>query len=721
MTNLSFIEAFSAANRRMASSLAASTPPMAKATPPLFTAMRLAARQVGVTLSPQMAAGLTETTAEAIERIAGRSDLIVRRITIGDQNTGDLPAPVLAFRLMADSDPEPVLLLRVGTRWRISAESSGWQPKRLDRFTADAFLTEGYMLIPALSHGRLNATQLLRYGLHCARPDLIAFFAMTLLAAGIVALIPLASDQLFEIVVPEREGGLLLDAAILLVMLVLTNLLVRFASALAKLRIEGKVGFFLRAAAVQRAIRIADWQAQNGQQLPSAPLAALAARSLERWQRGVWSMVLTIAAGLLTTLPSLVVVATTSVNGALIIGGIVLALTAMGYVIARLRAKALLDGISAQQSWMTTAYESLTMLDTVRATASEGRVFSRWTDGFVSLRHRFFRSDRVGVGAQVLEDATEGLLVLGAIVALTIAMQQSQANWPISLIVAAGSIAGAVTALLGSFGQATMLAMQFRMIEPLLHADTSAMRPQPQLKLKGRIDIDNLFVQHRSGGPASLQDITLHIAPGEHIGIAGPSGAGKSTLIRAILGMLPASGGRIAFDGIDIERVDTHALRRQIGVVGQNDGLFPGTVFENISAGLPLTLADVKEAACLAGLEQDIESWPLGLGTPVAQTEAGFSGGEIQRILLARAFAARPKILIFDEATSALDPARQDHVARAIDKLDATVISIAHRLETLKACNRIVVIRDGMIAEVGRYDELASKGGLFSQMLKAEV
>ncbi|SDU31429.1 ATP-binding cassette domain-containing protein [Stappia sp. ES.058] len=727
MSNQAGNEFFVRSAERIETLLSDPRPAMSTPSPVLVDALHAAAAAAEVKLMPGSALVPGEPVADSIERLARAAGLQVRQVRLSDQRIGESPVPILALRKPAEGDAredapaDAVLLTRSGDHWRVAEAAGRWKPGQAGSLALDDFEPTGYLVLPALPDSKLTAKGLLRFGLPQARKDLAAFFAFTLLAGMAVATLPLVTGPLFATIVPEGDFGLLANMMVFFAVLFGANLLTRFAAGIAKLRLDGRIGFFLRAAAIDRAIRIAEGTASTGGDLPPAPIAALSTRSVERWHRGVWGMALSVIAALLVALPNIAVVAATSATGAVVIGGVVVAVILAGGLIARRRVQALLSGLAAPQSWMSTAYEALTMIDTVRATASEGRVFSRWTDGFLSLRHRFLKADRVGAASSALEEAVEGALVLSAIVALALAGGVVAGGASISLVVAAGSIAGAVSAVLGAFGQATMLGLQFRMIHPLLDGV-----PRPAIDgwtpppLSGAIECRDLVCRHRAGAPAALDGVSTRIEPGEHIGIAGPSGAGKSTLVKALLGLIPRESGSVTFDGFDLDRLDDRLLRRQIGIVGQGGRLFPGTLFDNISAGAPITMADAWEAAGKAGLEADIKALPLGFGTPVGDTECGFSGGQIQRILLARAFAAKPKILILDEATSALDPALQAHVAWAIDEMDATVISIAHRLETLKACDRILVLDRGRVAESGAYEDLLAGDGLFFELIEAQ-
>src|SRR5262249_34471238 len=157
-------------------------------------------------------------------------------------------------------------------------------------------------------------------------------------------------------------------------------------------------------------------------------------------------------------------------------------------------------------------------------------------------------------------------------------------------------------------------------------------------------------------GPPILSDVDLHADPGEFVAIVGASGSGKSTLLRILLGFEEPEAGSVAFDGFDAAGLDPHALRRQMGVVLQNGQLLPGDIFSNIvGSAVSLTQQDAWEAARLAGLDKDIEQMPMGMHTMVAEGAGSFSGGQRQRLMIARALVTRPRIVFFDEATSALD------------------------------------------------------------------
>lgn len=175
---------------------------------------------------------------------------------------------------------------------------------------------------------------------------------------------------------------------------------------------------------------------------------------------------------------------------------------------------------------------------------------------------------------------------------------------------------------------------------------------------------------------------------------------------------------RSYYDGKDLERIDLRSLRRRVGVVMQSGKLFQGDIYSNIVISAPwLSQDEAWEAAELAGIAEDIRKMPMGMNTVISEGSGGISGGQRQRLMIARAVAPKPKILMFDEATSALDNMTQKKVSESLDALKCTRIIIAHRLSTIKQCDRIIVLDQGKIIEDGKYDELIAKNGFFAELV----
>ena len=259
------------------------------------------------------------------------------------------------------------------------------------------------------------------------------------------------------------------------------------------------------------------------------------------------------------------------------------------------------------------------------------------------------------------------------------------------------------------------------------------MRIEPDLKdkpdalvlsgVEGSIDVDNVSFSYERDDVEILHHVSLHVAPGETVAVVGPSGGGKTTLCSLIPRFYDVGEGSIRIDGHDVRDVQQQSLRRNIGVVQQDVFLFAASILDNIRYGRPGASTDeVIAAAKRAEIYDDIMAMPDGFDTYVGERGALLSGGQKQRISIARIFLKNPPVLILDEATSALDSVTEAKIQRAFDELakGRTTIIIAHRLSTVRAASRILVIRDGVIAEQGAHNDLLARGGDYAQLYNTQ-
>lgn len=242
-----------------------------------------------------------------------------------------------------------------------------------------------------------------------------------------------------------------------------------------------------------------------------------------------------------------------------------------------------------------------------------------------------------------------------------------------------------------------------------------------QFTLDGAVKIENLTFRYGSRAPV-LKNINLEIAKGEKIALVGESGGGKTTLAKLILGLWQPEEGRVALSGYNVEEIDKKLMRREVAYVPQNVELFSGTIEENIKLGRrDATYEDIKDACKKAGCAEFIEKMPAKYGTYLEEAGANLSGGERQRIALARALIKKPKILILDEATSNLDFVSEAHIYDMLFKLDCTLIIIAHRISTIRKCDRVYVVDKNTIVESGTHNELISQNGVYRKIWDSQM
>ena len=283
--------------------------------------------------------------------------------------------------------------------------------------------------------------------------------------------------------------------------------------------------------------------------------------------------------------------------------------------------------------------------------------------------------------------------------------------------------------LMGAFTSVSGIALSAAQVQPILEMAEPFLKTVPETaenreivtKISGGIELGHVSFRYSDDTPYILNDLSLKVNPGEYVAIVGKTGCGKSTLVRLLLGFEKPEKGAVYFDGKDINSLDLPSLRKKIGTVTQDAGLFQGDIYSNIVITAPeLTLDEAWEAAETAGIADDIRAMPMGMHTIIAEGQGGISGGQRQRLMIARAVAPKPKMLIFDEATSALDNKTQKQVSDALDKMGCTRIVIAHRLSTIKHCDRILVLDGGSIVEDGTYDELIAQGGFFAELVERQ-
>ena len=398
---------------------------------------------------------------------------------------------------------------------------------------------------------------------------------------------------------------------------------------------------------------------------------------------------------------------------------LVLAFTALsGVIVALLMGpfrRRLYDLYQAEGARQALLVETVHGMRTVKSLAMEPLQGKVWDDRCAQSVSMRFGVEKISAGAQSVTGFLEKLMTLGIISvgALDVFSGELTIGALVAFNMLAGRVSGPLVQMVTMVHEYQEVALAVKMLgevmnqKPERDGNREGLRPE----FAGKIEFENVSFRYGPEGAPALDNVSFTIEPGSVFGIVGRSGSGKTTLTRLISGMYPVQQGLLRIDGYDSRELDLIHLRRNLGLVLQDNFLFRGTVRENIACvKRDATFAEVVQAAQLAGADEFIERLPRGFDTMLEEDASNLSGGQKQRLAIARALIVNPRVLIFDEATSALDSESEMIIRRNLRRLaqGRTVIIVSHRLSMLAEANQILVIDRGRIVDVDRHDRLLS-------------
>ena len=619
-----------------------------------------------------------------------------------------------AYLGVRTDDGTPVALLPCGlTGYRFLDTKSGkWV--RLNKRTARMIDTEALCFYRPLPQKKIGIRDMLKYILGCLSvADIVMLGGVSLAAALIGLLLPTIQKLIYGPVIKSKSLQLLLAVFGFLFCVSLAQILISTVKTLVHQRLERKLTVQVHAATMMRLLSLS---AAFFKEYASGDLASRMADVNSLCTLLVESV---FSTGV-TSLFSLVYIAQMAAYGpGLVVPGLVVIfctlIVSLFATLSQVRVAMKKLRLSAKENGME--YALIAGLQKIRLAGAEKRAFAKWAKIYAQ-RARLEYDPPVFLKLSTV--ITSSLSLLGTIVIYyhTITSRLSLADY-YAFNTAYGMVMGAFTSLTGTVGTFALIKPVLDMIRPILDTVPEiAENKKVVTKLGGGIELSNLSFRYTPNGPLIVDNLSLKIQPGQYVAIVGATGCGKSTLMRLMLGFETPQKGAIYYDGRDLAALDLKSLRKHIGTVMQNGKLFGGDIYSNIVIAAPtLTMQDAWEAAELAGIADDIRAMPMGMHTFIAEGTGGISGGQRQRLMIARAIAGKPKILMFDEATSALDNITQKIVSDSLDSLKCTRIVIAHRLSTIKQCDRIIVLNKGKIIEDGKYEELIAQNGFFAELV----
>ncbi|MCI7201464.1 MAG: NHLP bacteriocin export ABC transporter permease/ATPase subunit [Clostridiales bacterium] len=588
---------------------------------------------------------------------------------------------------------------------------------KLNRKTQELFEEDAYCFYKPFPLKKIGIRDLIKYIFSTIDVSVIVYIvAITLFATLVGMITPKITKILFSDVLESKSLQLLLSVACFYVCTSLSLLLIRGIKSLLMNRVSIQMDVSVQAATMARVLS-----------LPPNFFKNYSSGEITSRAQSVNSLCTTLVQTFLSTgltslfsllyITQVFVYAKELVVPALCVTIATLVFSVVSSLVQMKISEKQMD-LSGKMSGLT--YQIITGVQKIKLSGSEKRVFARWLNHYSEEAKLTYNPPKFLLFNGVISTA---ISLVGTIVMYFFAVQSNVSVADYTAFNSAyGMLSGALMSVAGIALTAARIKPVFEMAKPIMNAEPEISEgKQTVTKISGGIELSHVSFRYDVNSPLVVDDLSLKIRPGQYVAVVGKTGCGKSTLLRLLLGFEKPQKGAIYYDGRDIETVDLRSLRKKIGVVTQNGKLFQGDIYSNIVISAPyLSVDDAWKAAEVADIAEDIRKMPMGMHTIISEGAGGISGGQKQRLMIARAVAPNPKVLMFDEATSALDNITQKKVSEALDGLKCTRIVIAHRLSTIKQCDRIIVLDGGKIAEDGTYDELLAKKGYFYELVERQ-
>lgn len=588
---------------------------------------------------------------------------------------------------------------------------------KINKKTAKLLDLEAICFYEPLPQRSLSIKDLLIFMLkQLSTSDIILYLSLMALSTALGLLSPLFTRWLFGDVLESKSLQVLLALAVFMVCYSICQLTFSAFQTLVNSRIGTKQNIAVQAAVMNRIMSLPPSFFRNYSS------GELAQRSMyiQTLCQTVFSSIGTVG---LTSLFSLVYIGQIFVlTPALLVPSLIITLVtavlSLATTFVRIDVSRQTMELGAKTTGLT--YATITGIQKIKLAGAEKRMFSRWARQYAKEAHSEYNPP---LFLKLSNTFTLAVSLLGALALYASAIKN---NVTVADYYAFNTAYAMVSS---AFAAVVSIAISISNIKPTLEMAKPILEAEPEIhydkeiisNLIGGIELSHVSFRYDDDAPNVIDNLSLKIKPGEYVAIVGATGCGKSTLMRLLLGFETPQRGSIYYDKRDITKIDAESLRRKIGVVMQDGKLFLGDIYSNIIIAAPeATLDEAWEAAEIASIADDIREMPMGMSTMISEGQGGISGGQKQRLMIARAVASKPKILMLDEATSALDNITQKKVTEAVNSLDCTRVVIAHRLSTIQHADRIIYLDQGKIIEEGTYDELIAKDSSFARLVERQ-
>ena len=678
-----------------------------------YAPLRQAGAQFGLTVD---APRPVEQSHGDIGAYVSRNGMIIRRVSLAsDWNEHDYGTVIIR-----DGDGGWLLARRNWRGYHVPSQEADtaeieprWHP--ISKALAEVQTSQPvWAITPKLPEEIESPWALARFGFRGNTRWIVIGFTLGLVAGILAMATPVATQWIWDDAVPFSDSSLVLGIAAFLVAAALSSIVLTAISALAQLRVTSRYESFVRPAVLTRIMELPAvyfrkhpiglvWQQSQFVEalfsLTTSPLFSL----FRAIALGVPSALL-----LFWFSPTLATIAVLAV---------VVDVT-QACVIAWRSAILNQRRMDPSSQLTTTTHDLIEGMPALRTSGAEARGLRHWAIPY-------YRRQRVTISIRHLQIISFVFTTVWPIVVTMILYQVTGTELLNSI--SPGSFLAFMTAL--GFFRTAMQGIP-KMVDDLFLLPKYWTRVQPLLKspperplsaidpgeIRGAIRFEGVSFAY-SDGPPELVDVSFTAEPGDFIAITGPSGAGKSTIIRMLIGLEPPSRGVVSIDGIDVEQLDIEAVRRQMGIVTQEMQPIDEEIRSLISGTAEIPDEKIWDVLDQVGMGDEVRNLPMGLHTLVGPNGSAFSGGQVQRLMVAGALVRKPRILVMDEATSALDASAQTEVTKAVVDSGATRVVVAHRLSTIINADKILVVSNGKLVEQGTYEELKEKNGVFTNLV----
>ena len=638
-------------------------------------------------------------------------DIKYHKVELNENYVGDPNAPLLMFTIVNDI---PVVLFPKGKDKYAYINYHTGKKVTIDASLVNKLEIEAYSFYRPLPSKKVSIKEYFKYITKSVRPlDIVLLVLFSAAVSGVGMVLPYLTRILTGQVAANKDIHQFIFISIYVVATATGLLLMRAVQSFVNSRISIKIEKAVLAATMMRVLSLpaSFFKKYNTGEL-SARFASVP-RLASIIINGIFITLVSVVMSL-AYLFQLVGFAPTLILPVVLI---LLVSTVFSISVSLLQRKYQKKQLELSSKEAGVTYELINGIQKIRLAGSEKRVFAKWANSYARSAKVIYHPPlilRLAPAINLL------ITLLGNIVLYYVAIRNNvDVGSYMAFTTSYGVLSGAFASVVEMVGVIFTIQPVYNMARPILEADIENTQNKKIVEsISGNIKLENVSFRYNETGPLIVNDLSLEIKEGDYIAIVGQTGCGKSTLVRLLLGFEKPIEGKVLYDNMNIEELDTSSLRRNIGTVMQNGSLFHADIYSNIIISCPsMSEEDAWVAAEIANIADDIREMPMGMKTVISEGQGGISGGQKQRIMIARAIVHKPKVLIFDEATSALDNKTQKSISESINKLKCTRIVIAHRLSTIQNADRIIMLEGGKIIEDGNYQQLIAKKGKFAELV----